>query len=76
MRISTAEPLARDSRPTLNSPSRPNFLPISEPIPVPTQRAAFERMYSQRASNKAGEEQQPAESPIESPEVKLLLIIF
>ncbi|KAH1025503.1 hypothetical protein HUJ05_010219 [Dendroctonus ponderosae] len=50
------------------NPSRPNFLPISEPIPVPSQRAAFERMYSQRASSKAGEEPQPAESPIESPE--------
>ncbi|KAH1016219.1 hypothetical protein HUJ04_007480 [Dendroctonus ponderosae] len=50
------------------NPSRPNFLPISEPIPVPSQRAAFERMYSQQASSKAGEEPQPAESPIESPE--------
>uniref|UniRef100_A0AAR5PMF3 Protein kinase domain-containing protein n=1 Tax=Dendroctonus ponderosae TaxID=77166 RepID=A0AAR5PMF3_DENPD len=68
MRISPAEPLTRDSRPMLNSPSRPNFLPISEPIPVPSQRAAFERMYSQQASSKAGEEPQPAESPIESPE--------
>ncbi|KAJ8946305.1 hypothetical protein NQ318_004194 [Aromia moschata] len=30
------------------SPTRPSFLPISsEPIPVPTQRDAFQRMYSQ-----------------------------
>ncbi|KAJ8974711.1 hypothetical protein NQ317_000377 [Molorchus minor] len=29
------------------TPTRPSFLPISEPIPVPTQRDAFERMYSQ-----------------------------
>ncbi|XP_018565876.1 serine/threonine-protein kinase ULK2 isoform X2 [Anoplophora glabripennis] len=27
--------------------TRPSFLPISEPIPVPTQRDAFQRMYSQ-----------------------------
>lgn len=26
------------------SPPRPSFLPISEPIPVPTQRVAYERI--------------------------------
>ncbi|XP_018323907.1 serine/threonine-protein kinase unc-51 isoform X2 [Agrilus planipennis] len=29
------------------SPSRPSYLPISEPIPVPTQRDTFERMNNQ-----------------------------
>nr|CAI5863565.1 unnamed protein product [Callosobruchus analis] len=29
------------------SPTRPSFLPISEPIPVPTQREAFKKIYSQ-----------------------------
>ncbi|KAJ8923216.1 hypothetical protein NQ315_001771 [Exocentrus adspersus] len=29
------------------SPTRPSFLPISEPIPVPTQKDVFKRMYSQ-----------------------------
>ncbi|XP_056631732.1 serine/threonine-protein kinase unc-51 isoform X2 [Diorhabda sublineata] len=29
------------------SPTRPSFLPISEPIPVPTQREAFEKIYNQ-----------------------------
>ncbi|XP_066140062.1 serine/threonine-protein kinase unc-51 isoform X1 [Euwallacea fornicatus] len=48
------------------SPTRPNFLPISEPIPVPTQRAAFERMHSRRNDvKKSGEEVQPPASPVE-----------
>ncbi|CAH1956294.1 unnamed protein product [Acanthoscelides obtectus] len=29
------------------SPTRPSFLPISEPIPVPTQREAFKKIYNQ-----------------------------
>lgn len=45
-----------------NSPTRPNFLPISEPIPVPTQREAFQRMHSQR--DKKGDDQQ-LQSPVE-----------
>lgn len=48
----------------LISPTRPNFLPISEPIPVPTQRAAFERMHSQK---KGGDTQAPpSPEPIKS----------
>lgn len=31
----------------VTSPTRPSFLPISEPIPVPTQREAFEKIYNQ-----------------------------
>ncbi|KAJ8932424.1 hypothetical protein NQ314_014681, partial [Rhamnusium bicolor] len=39
------------------SPTRPSFLPISEPIPVPTQRDVFQRLYSQ--SDKKEEPQSP-----------------
>lgn len=38
------------------SPPRPSFLPISEPIPVPTQRAAFEKMTSQHHKNDKNKE--------------------
>ncbi|KAL1494404.1 hypothetical protein ABEB36_010007 [Hypothenemus hampei] len=63
VRASVPEPTVAEP---LSSPSRPNFLPISEPIPVPTQRAAFERMYSRRCqSNKSNEDQQPSQSPVE-----------
>ncbi|KAK9696256.1 Protein kinase domain [Popillia japonica] len=37
------------------SPPRPSFLPISEPIPVPTQRHAYERMQSQTSDKGAPE---------------------
>lgn len=61
----------------LSSPTRPNFLPISEPIPVPTQRVAFERMRSQKAdSKKSSDEQQPSSSPLEVSEFLWDLIIF
>lgn len=40
------------------SPTRPSFLPISEPIPVPTQREAFEKMYNQ--AEKKEESHSPA----------------
>ncbi|XP_072376530.1 serine/threonine-protein kinase unc-51 isoform X7 [Diabrotica undecimpunctata] len=39
------------------SPTRPSFLPISEPIPVPTQREAFQKMYNQ------GEKKEEPSSP-------------
>ncbi|GLV40791.1 Autophagy-related 1 [Carabus blaptoides fortunei] len=35
---------------TVASPPRPSFLPISEPIPVPTQRDSYQRMQSQENS--------------------------
>lgn len=35
---------------TAASPPRPSFLPISEPIPVPTQRDSYQRMQSQENS--------------------------
>ncbi|KRT86833.1 protein kinase, partial [Oryctes borbonicus] len=49
------------------SPPRPSFLPISEPIPVPTQRHAYERMQSQ-TSDKGSTECKSAEpqSPVKS----------
>lgn len=40
-----------------SSPPRPSFLPISDPIPVPTQKAVFERMNSQP------DKKEEAESP-------------
>ncbi|XP_076269586.1 serine/threonine-protein kinase unc-51-like protein Atg1 isoform X2 [Rhynchophorus ferrugineus] len=52
---------APSNEPAVNSPTRPNFLPISEPIPVPTQRVAFERMHSQ----KKGDDSQAPPSPTE-----------
>ncbi|XP_060521502.1 serine/threonine-protein kinase ULK2 isoform X2 [Cylas formicarius] len=47
------------SDPALNSPTRPNFLPISEPIPVPTQKEAYQRMYNQSSKK------EPPSSPVE-----------
>ena len=41
------------------SPPRPSFLPISEPIPVPSQRLAFERMQSQEKNEKSHESSSP-----------------
>ncbi|KAK4873703.1 hypothetical protein RN001_013063 [Aquatica leii] len=38
------------------SPPRPSFLPISEPLPVPTQRAAYEQMTSQSRRNEKNQE--------------------
>lgn len=38
------------------SPPRPSFLPLSEPIPVPTQRASYEKMKSFGKSEQNGEE--------------------
>uniref|UniRef100_A0A6P7HA69 Serine/threonine-protein kinase ULK2 isoform X2 n=1 Tax=Diabrotica virgifera virgifera TaxID=50390 RepID=A0A6P7HA69_DIAVI len=39
------------------SPTRPSFLPISEPIPVPTQREAFQKMHNR------GEKKEEPSSP-------------
>lgn len=49
------------------SPPRPSFLPISEPIPVPTQKHAYERMQSQ-TSDKGSTECKSVEpqSPVKS----------
>ncbi|KAB0792946.1 hypothetical protein PPYR_12566 [Photinus pyralis] len=43
------------------SPPRPSYLPISEPLPVPTQRAAYEQMTSQ--SRKSERNQESSTSP-------------
>ncbi|XP_050311329.1 serine/threonine-protein kinase ULK2 isoform X2 [Anthonomus grandis grandis] len=64
----TTSPDQQPPQPVPSSPtSRPNFLPISEPIPVPTQREAYQRMHSQRAEIKkaGGEEMQAPPSPVE-----------
>ncbi|CAH1100041.1 unnamed protein product [Psylliodes chrysocephalus] len=49
-------PLPREP---LASPTRPSFLPISDPIPVPTQREAFQKMYNQ--SDKKDEPASPTQ---------------
>ncbi|CAG9773811.1 unnamed protein product [Ceutorhynchus assimilis] len=69
LRLPVRAAVRTPDEPTPNSPTRPNFLPISEPIPVPTQRAAFQKMHSQREAKKNGEEHPPT-SPVEISSVK------
>ncbi|CAG9824683.1 unnamed protein product [Phaedon cochleariae] len=46
----------------VTSPTRPSFLPISEPIPVPTQRQAFEKIYTETQLQKRDKEDPPSPS--------------
>lgn len=47
----------------LASPPRPSYLPISEPIPVPTQRDAYERIsgHFDKHNNSNNESGSPSE---------------
>lgn len=62
-------------RQPLASPPRPSFLPISEPIPVPTQRDAYERISGHFPKNSSGgggsNNEATAASPCEVNEKKI-----
>ncbi|CAG9824681.1 unnamed protein product [Phaedon cochleariae] len=49
----------------VTSPTRPSFLPISEPIPVPTQRQAFEKIYTETQLQKRDKEEPPSPSQVQ-----------
>lgn len=47
----------------ISSPSRPSYLPVAEPVPVPTMKEAFKQMKGQNSQDEKEKEKEEPHTP-------------